>query len=311
MTSRCKTETAVVLATRNRAESLRQTLQSFHGMETERLDWQLWVVDNGSEDHTQAVLNDWKSRLPLHVRHAPQAGKNRALNQVIEGLDAELVVFTDDDVVAVPGWLRAFVEAGRTQAEFDLFAGRILPQFPASAPDWLAHPSYHFSQAAFARFDLGDVSGPTNRDAYGPSFAVRGHWLQRMRFDESIGPGGRHQYVCGGETELLRRLRAEGARTFYVAQAQVWHQVREEQLSLTWLQGRAYRLGRGDVYIRARQSGGAAPGEIWRLRRSLPWAWLRWKLASWMSGPMTVARRAETYFFRRGQLAELTSLRDD
>ncbi|MEN8819569.1 MAG: glycosyltransferase family 2 protein [Abyssibacter sp.] len=309
MTTARTTDIAVVLATRNRAESLRQTLQSIGAMDAAGLDWQLWVADNGSEDHTASVLSDFRDRLPLHVLHAPEPGKNRALNRVLDGLNARLIVFTDDDVEVVPGWLRAFVDAAADQPEHDIFAGRILPRFPPGAPGWMTNPAYHFSRAAFARFDLGETSGPTQRDAYGPSFAVRGRCLAGRRYDENIGPGGRKQYVCGGETELLRRLRATGAETYYVAPALVWHQVREEQLSLAWLQVRAFRLGRGDTYIRTRQVGAMSQSVFRRIRWSLPWAWLRWKLASWFAGPVTVAKRAETYHFRRGQLAEWAAQR--
>ena len=53
----------------------------------------------------------------------------------------------------------------------------------------------------------------------------------------------------GGETELLRRLRRQGARTVYVPAAEVHHVVRADQLTEAFVIARAVRFGRGLVRL--------------------------------------------------------------
>jgi hypothetical protein len=70
-----------------------------------------------------------------------------------------------------------------------------------------------------------------------------------IRFDERIGPRGK-SYPMGSETEFNLRLARLGHAAVYVPQATVRHQIRPEQMTRTWLVGRAFREGRGEARLR-------------------------------------------------------------
>lgn len=292
---------AVLIATRDRSRMLRRTLESLCAMETAGLNWVLWVADNGSTDETQSVLETFRQRLPLHSVVVEKPGKNAALNVLLDHAVADLHVFTDDDVLVDPQWLAEFTRAAQEHRNFSVFAGRILPQFPPGSPSWITDHSYRFADAAFARFDCGENDGQVEREPFGPSFALRA--MSGLRFDESVGPDGRENYICGGETELLKRLRRAGESTWYVAKAKVGHVVRSEQLQPEWLNKRAFRLGRGNAYI-SPANGHRLFNVPWSVLRSLAWAWLRWRYACWLGSTTKRIYRSETYFHRLGQFVE-------
>ena len=288
---------SILIATRNRADSLARTLRSLAAMDTGALQWEVLVADNGSNDDTPAVLSEMAQRLPLRALTVPEPGKNRALNKLLETAQGALLVFTDDDVEVDPNWLSALHAAYTRQTEGVMLAGRIVPVFPPQAPSWMTAPNYRFAGPAFARFDFGDEERVIDATAFGPSFALAATMMEGRSFDERVGPQP-GDYITGGETVLLRSIAQDGHRTVYVPSAVVSHYVRREQLTVEYLNSRAYQLGRGGAYT-AQLQRQSAQGVPWRMWFKLARAWLRYRLTFWRDDAAR-ARRAETYFHRLG-----------
>ena len=70
---------------------------------------------------------------------------------------------------------------------------------------------------------------------------------QGLRFNPDIGPNGSN-YVMGSESDFLKRARAAGYSEVYIPSSLVYHQIRPEQVTSSWLYGRAFRLGRMTPY---------------------------------------------------------------
>ena len=297
----------VILATANRARLLAETLGHFESLDTSGLRWQLIVVDNGSKDDTADVLAAARQRLPLLALSQPEPGKNRALNLGLPHATGELVVFTDDDIVPTRDWLVALAAASRRWPTHDIFVGRITPRFPDATPGWVRqHP---FGEAAFARFELSQDEGPTDKLGFGPNFAVRQRVVARYPFSEAIGPRTGANYAMGSETEYLLRLQRAGHKTIYVPSAGVEHVIQSAQTTREWFLSRSFRLGRGLTRL-----GLVNPverpqvfGVPLRMFPTLGRTWLRYRLS-----PLLGWRRhfdvALEYEFLRGSLHELRLL---
>jgi glycosyltransferase involved in cell wall biosynthesis len=104
-------ELSAILTTHNRAHLLPHVLD---GLATQRLGhdrFEVVVIDDGSVDHTQAVLESFKNRLPLRVFRQQQSGLAAAKNMGIFLSRAPILLFLDDDDVADPDLLIAHLGA--------------------------------------------------------------------------------------------------------------------------------------------------------------------------------------------------------
>ena len=225
-------------------------------------------MDNGSCDGTQEVLQRAREYLPLCCLFEPRPGKNRALNRGLAIARGRLLVFTDDDIVAEPDWLTALVSAASRWPEDSVFGGRIVPRFPPSTPDWLRNSRR--ASTWFAIYHPAECESPVVWPPFGPNMAIRRDVFSAVRFCEGVGPAGRN-YVMGSETELLLRLRAVGFRFIYVPSAKVQHVVRQEQTTLRWLYGRAFRFGRSEARLHPDRNSRRLFGAPRYLRAKSPW----------------------------------------
>jgi glycosyltransferase involved in cell wall biosynthesis len=99
---------SVVLASHNGAATLPLTLAALRDVVLPEGGVEIIAVDNASSDQTRDLLEAAREVLPLVVVCEPRQGKSFALNRALESVRGDLVVFTDDDVLPVPGWLQAY-----------------------------------------------------------------------------------------------------------------------------------------------------------------------------------------------------------
>lgn len=236
----------VLMATYNGAPTLPKVLEAYTHLQAPAQGWRLVVVDNGSTDNTRAVLDSYAGRLPLTCLFEARRGKNVALNCAL-GLALEspggLLVFTDDDASPAPDWLCQLADAALAQPGHDIFGGAITADWAEPPPPWLLALvplglTYGITEAARSE-------GPVFAGlVWGANMAIRGAvFEQGVRFDESVGPAA-GSYAMGGETELTRRLAAQGHQCWFCPQARVAHHIRARQMTLDWTLQRAWRFGR-------------------------------------------------------------------
>lgn len=103
---------SVIIATYNRMESLRNTLEALVNQDFSKSDFEVLVVDDGSSDNTQQVLAGFKNSglLDLHFFHQQNRGPAAARNLALRQAGAEIIAFTDDDCIPQPGWLTAIAK---------------------------------------------------------------------------------------------------------------------------------------------------------------------------------------------------------
>jgi glycosyltransferase involved in cell wall biosynthesis len=238
---------SVIIATRNRAALLGNTLSSLAIQSTQCLSVEVVVVDNGRTDDTQSVLNEYRRLLRLVVLTEETAGKSRALNKAMDVANGEIFLFTDDDVTPSPKWIQEFAFGERRYPSVQVFCGPIVPQFESPAPDWLT--SHHFAGALFGRFDPQIPEGPLPEPLipFGANFAVRSSSIPQARFRVDLGPSLENGPIFGEDTEFLRRLQAQGAKIVFLPFCAVFHHVPDRCQELSWISERAFNLGRGHV----------------------------------------------------------------
>ena len=98
---------SVVIPTFNRKESLRRTLDALARQSLSADAFEVIVVSDGSADGTEQLLSDYAENGSLRLRwfSQPNRGPAAARNLGIEKAEAQIIVFTDDDVEPVPEFL--------------------------------------------------------------------------------------------------------------------------------------------------------------------------------------------------------------
>jgi glycosyltransferase involved in cell wall biosynthesis len=250
---------SVVLPTRGRAAYLEVALRSLAAQDLSE-PWELIVIDDGSTDGTRELL---ERRGVRSIRFDPRRGLNPARNAGIAAAAADLVVLTDDDVSAPPGWLRAVVEGARRHADAEAFGGPIRARFEGPLPHGCGR-----EDPPVTTLDLGAEDAPAEH-VWGANMAVRRRAVERIGgFDETIHGGG-------DEQEWLERLRARGGTIVYLAAAGLDHRRAGADARLRALARDAYARGRELRAYDARRGRAPTLGAELRVLAGCGWHTLR------------------------------------
>jgi GT2 family glycosyltransferase len=145
---------SVVVPTRNRPGQVAECVASLAALDYPRARLEAIVVDDGGAFPLGPVLAPFRDRLDLTLLERPPEGNAAARNAGAAAARGDLLVFTDDDCVADPGWLRAL--AARAAAEPGAgVGGRSVPGADglcASAAHLVVETGYRWSNRGGARF---------------------------------------------------------------------------------------------------------------------------------------------------------------
>lgn len=227
----------VIVPTFRRPDALARALAGL-AAQTDPPAYDLVVVDNDPGPHPQPSLPEG-----ARLVHEPRPGAAAARNRGIAETQTELLAMLDDDVVPHPDWLRSLagpVLDGRA----DLVGGKVLLAPDVARPKWLGRQIEGYLTA----LDLGPVEAELapEESLLTASLLTRTALLRQVGgFDTRLGPRGGSQLV-GDDVQLVRALRAVGARALWVPEAVVVHDLPPERLHRRWVLRRAYLQGRSD-----------------------------------------------------------------
>jgi glycosyltransferase involved in cell wall biosynthesis len=125
---------SVILATYNRAETLRRTLAHLAAQTLDGRSFEVIVIDDASPDHTREVVAAAAKDMPCQVKyltHSPNRGPGFTQNQGLREARAPLCLLIADDILMSPGALAAHLKGHRDHpGENIAILGDVLP-----APD--------------------------------------------------------------------------------------------------------------------------------------------------------------------------------
>ena len=219
-------DVTIAICTWNRAESLRQTLETFLGLQVpSHIRWELVVVNNACSDHTDDVVRSFDTRLPIRLLHESRPGQSYARNLAIAEARGRIIAWTDDDVLVDPQWVAGLLE-GFATFDADWVFGRSFPRWPGKPPGWY---SKRFS-GLFAELDYGSspyVVTDKHQCFYGLNHAGTREAHQRIggyrtEFGLKKEGGG-----VGEDTDMFDRALAAHMKIVYTPDAVVHHVIPE------------------------------------------------------------------------------------
>jgi GT2 family glycosyltransferase len=189
---------SVIIATRDRPEALRRTLDSVLSL---RYDpFEVIVVDNASATSETANVVSSYMQEDARVRYIFEArpGLARAHNAGLGLAAGSIVVFTDDDVVVDQRWVEAIVTAFGDDQRVACVTGMILPlEIETQSQEWIERAFGFGKGLVTKRFDLdehkpADPLFPFAAGVFGSgaNMAFRAGPLREIGgFDPALGAG--------------------------------------------------------------------------------------------------------------------------
>ncbi|MBI3266153.1 MAG: glycosyltransferase [Chlamydiae bacterium] len=107
---------SLIIPTYNRASFLKEALDSV--FDQERRPDEIIVIDDGSTDETQRIVNSFKD---IHYFYQPNQGVSSARNQGIKMAQAEWITFLDSDDLWLPDKLKVQLEITQAYPYFQIF----------------------------------------------------------------------------------------------------------------------------------------------------------------------------------------------
>lgn len=200
------------------------------------------VVDQSEQPHPWLSTQPRSAKCWIRYVHMKEKGLSRGRNAGIELAQGRILAFTDDDMLATPGWLTALTRELRD--ERTVVTGKVV----ASADRGFA-PSLNLAD------ERREYAGRVGMDVLysGNMAAERSVFSKIGIFDIHLGAGS--EFPGAEDNDLGFRLLEAGFRIVYVPQAVLIHRAwrsRKDALILRW----QYGHGQGGYYAKHFASGG-------------------------------------------------------
>jgi glycosyltransferase involved in cell wall biosynthesis len=248
---------SVVIPCYNAASTLRAQMDA---LAAQRWDepWEIIVADNGSTDHSRAVLEEYQTRLPqLRIVDASaRRGQPYALNTGAAASRAEFLAFVDADDEVGPGWVAALGNAFVNGCDF-----------------------------VASRFDMERLNAPWVRETRGNGQAngLMQLWYPPfLPFAGGCGLGVRRTFhaMVGGfdealpyvhDTDYCIKIQLTGAKLHFVPEALVHIRLRDDFRAM-FRQSRLW--AEANVLVYRRYQSSVSPPPSWHPWRAYGLDWL-------------------------------------
>jgi GT2 family glycosyltransferase len=204
---------SVAICTKDRPDDLVRAVASI--LADDEVALELIVIDQSESDAAEQALESIRSERLRYVRSGT-VGKGSGLQQALTLARSPYLVLTDDDCVALPGWVQGISRPLVEHADVGLvFSTVATPDYDRS----LGYiPAYACPRNRIVTriLELGPSSG------LGAAMAVRRDALSSIGgFDDAFGPGAR--FPSADDVDLEIRLLLKGWQVYETADVAIVH----------------------------------------------------------------------------------------
>lgn len=230
---------SVIVCTYNRAQFLKNCLQSLDRQTANKRLYEVIVVNNNSKDNTREIVKGFtKGQLNIREVTEKKQGLSYARNRGWQEAKGTYVAYIDDDAEARQDWVEQIVHFIKTHTQVKVFGGPYDRFSPNPLPAWLPEN--------YGTLNLGNKIKMLN---------LKNEWISgsNMIFNKilffkygcfitSFEEKG-EKVIYGEETKFLTRLKKAQEPIFYVPTVRVKHLVAECRQNLWGLLKNDYSRG--------------------------------------------------------------------
>ncbi len=225
---------SIVIPTYNRPQPLKTCLDSLKTLEYKRDHFEVIIVDDGSEEPLDNIVNPYYHHLNLTLIRQTNGGPAKARNTGANAAKGQYLAFTDDDCTLDENWLSA-LENGFSKTSNAILGGKTinaLPDNPYSSVSQLLIDylyDYYNQKSAQATFFASN------------NFALSKDLFEKVgQFDVTF------PLAAGEDREFCDRWLFRGYSLHYVPEAIMYH---SHYLSLAKFWRQHFNYGRGAYYF--------------------------------------------------------------
>jgi glycosyltransferase involved in cell wall biosynthesis len=211
---------------------------------------ELIVVDNAADAELARRVAEFNqaARFPVRYVPEPRLGVVYARHTGAHAARGDILVFTDDDLTAVPAVLQAYANAFAAHPEMAAAGGPMRLAWEAPPPQWLIE--YMGQAKLFPPLALLDISEEFRLDPQGFFFSGN----MAIRREVLFQVGGFNPELVGdlyfgdGEVGLYQKLWRRKMLIGYVPEALMYHYIPPQRMTVKYFCRRMANEGAADMY---------------------------------------------------------------
>lgn len=234
----------IAVCTYNRAEILRECIESILVGNKNLNNYEILVVDNNSRDNTKEIVESFQQNIIKYIFEEKQ-GLSCARNRAIKECNTKLIAFIDDDTLVEGNYVNLVIDYFEKN-KLVCAGGRIKSIWKEKKPMWFNDGFYSI---------IGETKyGNTYRELVGNEFPYGGNMIFDIEilnhikwFDETLGMKGK-EILVGEEVELCSRIRHK-YKIMYLPEVTVQHRVHMNKVSKEYVNERWKQEGKATGQI--------------------------------------------------------------
>ena len=241
-------ELSVIICTRNRAASLKETLDCLVASYRVGLPIEIVIADNGSQDETPIVADSYKGRLPIRYLREERAGKGHCLNRILdEGGLGGIVAELDDDMSPGPNWFQGVLDSCERRPDVDVFGGHVYVIWPPGpVPGWARRCRSDVLGWAFSAYSEDRIVPKMERPLRQDRWPCGNHFWFRASL---LTPASRFGTLWETAPGLLLDFMENGSKAIVCTEVVAGHRIQPHLLDESALCKRAVLIGRNFASI--------------------------------------------------------------
>ncbi|WP_417216891.1 glycosyltransferase family 2 protein [Arthrobacter sp.] len=216
-------------------ESLLQQIDSLPTEVQMEFDCRVLIVDNAPVSEASEIVALRPGT--IDYQHEPRPGISAARNRAVdESPDSALLIFVDDDIVPLSGWLEQMLLTWK-RFNCEAVVGYVVSTFERDPDPWLVSGRFFMRQQHATGTELS-AAASHNLLLFLPF--VRKH---KLRFNESLG-------LIGGEDSLFsKEMIRHGGSIRWCNEARSQDPVPNDRATRGWVRRREFRIGSSEALI--------------------------------------------------------------
>ncbi len=234
---------SIVVPTFRRPDGIKIALASLSAQSVQGRPVEIIVADNDPDGGARETVEAFIKSSPIEIIyvHVPDPGVSNARNGALEHVRGRFIIFLDDDMEALEGWVESLIKTSLDHKAAIVF-GPAVAKMPD--PD---DPKNPYLEPYFSRLAKTDHEGLID-ETLGTGGCLLDLSICQMPnppFDTSLNE-------VGGEDDLLfDHLIQNGAKVAWSPKAKAWEHVPAKRATDAYIWKRNFAFGQGPVHIAA------------------------------------------------------------